>query len=223
MTTDTLINAARAVLRTRKDLGWCTEVDDALRRMEEALDDTTRPDGQDHLPPLPEPFERGKPWKYTADQMQAYARAAIKADRERRDAAARHGDHDPADIIAGALQCSRAYAYELMEAALSSRATGAVPAGYRLVPVEPTLAMTQAALDMSRKVRARERAPLPIGFELWAAEIVYAAMLASAPEAPAAAVTDSPCACWPGRMCSRSAECAKQLRDAAPTTGDSHE
>lgn len=57
-----------------------------------------------------------------------------------------------------------------------------VAPGWVLVPVEPTLAMQQAALDASR---AGKRL-LPDCAELWASALVYAAMLAAAPGAPGA-------------------------------------
>ena len=59
-------------------------------------------------------------------------------------------------------------------------ALAAPPVGWVLVPVEPTLAMQQAAMDASR---AGKRL-LPDCAELWASSLVYAAMLAAAPGAP---------------------------------------
>lgn len=57
-----------------------------------------------------------------------------------------------------------------------------VPDGWMLVPVDPML-IAQAALDESRKWD-EDKAPLPRGRELWAAEVVYRAMLAAVPKPP---------------------------------------
>jgi hypothetical protein len=60
--------------------------------------------------------------------------------------------------------------------------------GWRLVPVEPTPAMKEAAHDASRQLGPVEPdAPelgnaLPVGYELWSAGFVYRAMLAAAPQ-----------------------------------------
>ena len=57
-----------------------------------------------------------------------------------------------------------------------------VPAGWKLVPVDPGL-MTQAALLAAREWPECD-APLPRGRELWAAGFIYRAMLAAAPKPP---------------------------------------
>lgn len=61
----------------------------------------------------------------------------------------------------------------------------AVHAEWKLVPVEPTLGMQQAALNASRaNVASGMSRMLTDGCELWAAQEVYATMLAAAPDAP---------------------------------------
>jgi hypothetical protein len=68
--------------------------------------------------------------------------------------------------------------------ALNQAQQVAVPAGYVLVPIEPTIWMQQAALDACRKVPPTFDgcAALPIGYELSASAFVYRAMLAAAPQ-----------------------------------------
>ena len=62
---------------------------------------------------------------------------------------------------------------------------------WKLVPVEPTAEMTQAALNASRNNSIVDGvAPLPKGYEIWSAEVVYAAMLASAPASPPPPATE---------------------------------
>jgi hypothetical protein len=62
-----------------------------------------------------------------------------------------------------------------------------VPEGWKLVPVEPTQEMLQAALNASRANAACGMSlMLTDGCELWAASEVYRVMLAAAPSAPVA-------------------------------------
>ena len=61
-----------------------------------------------------------------------------------------------------------------------------VPAGWRLVPDEPTMGMQHAALISSRAhgpVSTKQNA-LPISYELVASAMIYRAMLAAAPQPP---------------------------------------
>lgn len=67
----------------------------------------------------------------------------------------------------------------------------ATPAGWKLVPEAAGIGMLQAALNASRQIRDNE-APLPRNREMWAAEIVWEAMLAASPAAPAQQITTAP-------------------------------
>ena len=58
-----------------------------------------------------------------------------------------------------------------------------VPAGWKLVPVEPKISMKQAALNASRRW-AECDAPLPRTQELWASEVCWKAMVEAAPHPP---------------------------------------
>lgn len=67
--------------------------------------------------------------------------------------------------------------------------SAAVPEGWKLVPIEPTVFMQQAALEACRKVpNTFDGQPaLPTCYELSASGFVYRAMLADAPQPPAPA------------------------------------
>lgn len=89
----------------------------------------------------------------------------------------RHGD----DCIRDADAASESFdgLRELIAAAL------AAPDGWRLVPADPTMAMMQAALTASRAngpVSGSMEFSLPVCHELSASELVYRAMIATAPE-----------------------------------------
>ena len=60
---------------------------------------------------------------------------------------------------------------------------GMVPAGWKLVPVEPKISMKQAALNASRRW-AECDAPLPRTQELLASEVCWKAMIEAAPQPP---------------------------------------
>ena len=61
--------------------------------------------------------------------------------------------------------------------------TTSVPTGWKLVPVKPSMTMTQTALNASRRW-AECDAPLPRGRELWAADVCWVSMLDAAPQPP---------------------------------------
>lgn len=97
----------------------------------------------------------------------------------------------------------------------AAQAPAPAPEGYKLVPVEATTAM----LDAARKAcdgriypQDMRHGPRAMMADRWAA------MLAAAPAGPSPAPEESPCACWPGRMCSRSEACAQSVRQA-PAVG----
>jgi len=63
-----------------------------------------------------------------------------------------------------------------------------IPAGWKLVPDEPTMSMQHAALISSRAhgpVSTGECNALPISYELGASAMIYRAMLAASPQPPA--------------------------------------
>lgn len=136
-------------------------------------------------------------------------RADVQHWREARDAALAEGDlmRQELERLRTESEMRRIALLDEMQSAERLRAQVA-PAGWKLVPVEPTEEMLIAGGIASEGSPAHDViGPLS---DAWAA------MLAAAPAQQA----ESPCACWPGRMCSRSTKCAEDVlatsQQAAP-------
>ncbi len=95
------------------------------------------------------------------------------------------------------------------------RAAKVAPAGWRLVPVEPTIGMQQAALNVSRaNVSCGMTRMLTDGCELWASAEVYRAMLAASPAAPAQQAEPVTASDW-RKLVETAYELGKQGREIA--------